>query len=70
MILNTKMIFSMKDANQNFSKVARAIDEIGEVVIYKHNKPRYLIIPYDANLDLSDVSITVTEMAEKKERGE
>ncbi len=56
MLINTKNIFSMKEANQNFSKVAKAIDTLGEVIIYKHNKPRYIIIPFneDKELDQND----------------
>ena len=47
MIIDTDKIFSMKEANQNFSKVARAIDENGKVIIYKHNKPRYIITSFN-----------------------
>lgn len=57
MKLKSKSIFSMKDANQNFSKVARAIDEIGEVVIYKYNKPCYIMVPYKEELDKTDHDI-------------
>lgn len=37
----------MTEANQNFSKVARQIENEGNVVILKNNKPRYLI--FDIN---------------------
>ena len=47
MIIDTDKIFSMKEANQNFSKVARAIDENGKVIIYNHNKPRYIITSFN-----------------------
>ncbi|WP_285945005.1 type II toxin-antitoxin system Phd/YefM family antitoxin [Thomasclavelia cocleata] len=47
MIIDTNNIFSMKEANQNFSKITRYIDSNGKVIIYKHNKPKYIIIPYD-----------------------
>ena len=36
----------MTDANQNFSKVVRLVDERGSVVILKNNKPRYAVIDF------------------------
>ena len=36
----------MTDANQNFSKVVRLVDEQGAVVILKNNKPRYAVISF------------------------
>lgn len=47
MLLNTKKVVTITDANQNFSKVARMVDEEKSVVILKNNKPRYIIIEYD-----------------------
>ena len=47
MLLNTKKIVTITDANQNFSKIARMVDEEKSVVIFKNNKPKYIIIEYD-----------------------
>jgi antitoxin Phd len=33
-------------ANQNYSKVAKAVDEHGTAVILKNNVPRYLVIDF------------------------
>ena len=33
-------------ANQNFSRIAREVDEKGTAVILKNNVPRYLIIDF------------------------
>lgn len=46
MQVNVKNLVSMTDANQNFSKVARLVDENGTAVILKNNSPRYVIIDY------------------------
>lgn len=43
MNINTKNLVSITDANQNFSKVARLVDENGSVIILKNNVPRYLV---------------------------
>ena len=37
---------SITEANQNFSKVARLVDEKGSAVILKNNVPRYLVIEF------------------------
>lgn len=44
MLVNTKAMVSLTEANQNFSRVARAVDEKGSVLILKNNVPRYLVI--------------------------
>ena len=47
MTINTKNLVSITEANQNFSKVARMVDENGSAVILKNNVPRYLIIEFE-----------------------
>lgn len=46
MMVNTSNLVSITEANQNFSKVARLVDERGSAVILKNNAPRYLIIEF------------------------
>lgn len=48
MNVNTKNLVSITEANQNFSRVARMVDENGSVIILKNNTPRYLIIEFNA----------------------
>lgn len=48
MNVNTNAMVSITEANQNFSRVARMVDENGSVVILKNNAPRYLIIEFKA----------------------
>lgn len=43
MVIDTETTVSISEANQNFSKVARLVDEKGTVIIMKNNKPRYII---------------------------
>ena len=45
-MVNTNNLVSITEANQNFSKVARLVDERGSAVILKNNTPRYLIIEF------------------------
>lgn len=57
MLINSDTIFSMTQGNQNFSQVARTVDKSGEAVIFKNNKPKYLVVDIDDNermLDLTD----------------
>ena len=46
MTINTKNIVSITEANQNFSKVARLVDENSAAVILKNNVPRYLVLEF------------------------
>ena len=48
MNINTNALVSITEANQNFSRVARMVDENGAVVILKNNTPRYLIVEFSA----------------------
>ena len=47
MNVNTKTMVSISEANQNFSKVARLVDQYGSAVILKNNSPRYLILEFN-----------------------
>ena len=46
MTVNTKNLVSMTEANQNFSRVARLVDENGAAVILKNNVPRYVLVEF------------------------
>lgn len=48
MNVNTKNLVSITEANQNFSRIARMVDENGSVIILKNNTPRYLVIEFNA----------------------
>ena len=43
---NTKNLVSITEANQNFSRVARLVDENGAAVILKNNVPRYVLVEF------------------------
>ena len=47
MKISTDSLVSMSEANQNFSKVARLVDETGAAIVLKNNVPRYIILEYD-----------------------
>ncbi len=46
MTINTNTLVSITEANQNFSRVARIVDENGSAIILKNNVPRYIIIEF------------------------
>lgn len=55
MVVNTKDLVSITEANQNFSQVVKKVDELGSVVVLKNNKPRYIITSIDNQfLELTD----------------
>ena len=46
MNIDTRFLVPMTEANQNFSKVVRLVDESGMAVILKNNKPRYMVLSF------------------------
>lgn len=56
MDINTATITTMTEANQNFSKVARVAENNGQAVIFKNNRPKFLLIDVDSNsyFDITD----------------
>ena len=44
MMINTNAIVTATEANRNFSRVTRIADTNGQAVIFKNNKPKYLLI--------------------------
>lgn len=46
MIIDTDTMISITEANQNFSRVTKLVDEHGTAVILKNNVPRYLVIDF------------------------
>ena len=56
MQINTNTIVSVTEANQNFSRVTRIAEKNGQAVIFKNNRPKYLLIDVDSSpvLELTD----------------
>ena len=46
MTIDTNTMISITEANQNFSKVTKLVDELGLAVIRTNNTPRYLVIDF------------------------
>lgn len=47
MNINANNLVSISEANQNFSKIARKVEENGSVIILKNNRPKYLIVEFN-----------------------
>ena len=46
MQINPNNLVSITEANQNFSRVARLVDENGAAIILKNNTPRYILLEF------------------------
>ncbi len=72
MTVDTNTMISITEANQNFSKVARLVDENGTAVILKNNVPKYLVIEFskaEESMIASDEDVlAVSERILKKNR--
>lgn len=47
MLVNTQKMVSITEANQNFSRIAKLVDEDKSVIIMKNNKPKYVLLDFD-----------------------
>ena len=66
MTIDTNTMISITEANQNFSKVARLVDEKGSAVILKNNMPRYLVIDFSkADKDVAAFDEDVLAVSKK-----
>lgn len=56
MNIDTNTIVSVSEANQNFSRVTRIADRYGQAVIFKNNRPKYILLDVDQSqlLDMTD----------------
>ena len=56
MNLNMNQIVSISEANQNFSKVSRIAERNGQAVIFKNNRPKFLLIDVEQSplMDLTE----------------
>lgn len=56
MQIDTNQILTMTEANQNFSRAAKIADRSGSAVIFKNNRPKYLIVNLSENplIELTD----------------
>jgi len=70
MNINIENLVSISEANQNFLRVARLVDEKGMAVILKNNAPRYVLLDYslfrqDAVADDGDVDAAASRILAK-----
>ena len=56
MQIDTNTIVSVTEANQNFSRVTRIAEKNGRTVIFKNNRPKYVLIDIEHSpiLELTD----------------
>ena len=56
MLVDTHNLISITEANQNFSRVTRLADANGEVIIFKNNKPKYILYDIETSpqLEMTD----------------
>ena len=57
MKIDTKNLVSITDANQNFSNVAKKVENSGEVIILKNNVPKYVVSKFDENKKDSEMEM-------------
>lgn len=56
MMIDTRKIITVTEANQNFSKATRIADTHGEALVFKNNRPKYKLqnLELEPDLELTD----------------
>ena len=56
MMIDTRKIITVTEANQNFSKATRIADTHGEAILFKNNRPKYKLtnLELEPDLELTD----------------
>lgn len=70
MNIDTNAIVSVTDANQNFSRVTRIAEKHGQAILFKNNRPRYLLIDVEKStlIDMTDdekIDVVASRILEK-----
>ncbi len=52
MMIDTRQIITITEANQNFSRATRIADEHGEALVFKNNRPKYKLVNLEVEPDL------------------
>jgi antitoxin Phd len=71
MNINVENLVSVPEANRNFSRVARLVDENGTAIILKNNAPRYVLLDYclfrqDTVADRENADAAASRIIEKQ----
>lgn len=66
MKVNIENLVSISEANQNFSKIARMVDENGVAVILKNNVPRYVLVEYSQLQEVKTIGDDEVEKVAKR----
>lgn len=53
MLIDTKQIITVTEANQNFSRATRIADETGAAIVFKNNRPKYKLVNLEVEPDLA-----------------
>jgi len=46
MVIDTRVLVPMTEANMDFTKIVRLVDESGMAVILQNDKPRYMVLDF------------------------
>jgi antitoxin Phd len=66
MIIDTKEILTMTEVNQNFSLAAKKASANGKVIIFKNNKPRFLLVDLESNNEIELTSDEKIDIVAKR----
>ena len=66
MQIDSNTIVTATEANQNFSKVARIAEKKGRAVVFKNNRPKYLVIDLDVEPQIEMTEDEIINFVEER----
>ncbi len=71
MRIDSGSILSVTEANQNFSRVMRVVEQNGLAVLFKRNRPKYIMLDINDPEKLEEMIVRLQALAaERKEDAE
>lgn len=66
MLIDTRQIITVTEANQNFSRATRIADEYGDALVFKNNRPKYKLVNLEVEPDLELTDDEKVEIVAKR----
>ncbi len=69
MRIDSGSILSVTEANQNFSRVMRVVEQNGLAVLFKRNRPKYIMLDINDPEKLDEMIVRLQALAAERKEG-
>ena len=68
MNIDSKSIISVTEANQNFTLLTKLVEKDGQAIIFKRNKPRYMMIDINNSKIIDKAYVQLKNMSKEMKK--